>query len=178
MRADANNLWRDADAAVRALQALQFSFCALEEPLSTGDYEGMSRLAAALHTRIILDESLLRAGQLDRLTGPADRWIANVRISKMGGVLRSLKLVRALRDGGFKLIIGAHVGETSVLTRAALTVAHSARDILIAQEGAFGTHLLARDVADPPLMFGPRGVLDTAALSSAAPGLGLALFNV
>ena len=98
VRADANNLWQDADTAIRTLEALGYSFFALEEPLRAGDYEGMTRLAAALETRIILDESLLRADQLDRLPGPAERWIANLRISKMGGVLRSLDLVRALRS--------------------------------------------------------------------------------
>lgn len=175
VRADANNLWQDADTAIRALEALGYSFFALEEPLPAGDYEGMNRLAGALETRIILDESLLRADQLDRLPGPAERWIANLRISKMGGVLRSLDLVRALRSRGLQLIIGAHVGETSVLTRAALTVAHSARDILITQEGAFGTHLLARDVAEPPLMFGPGGILDSSAMNLTAPGFGLAV---
>ena len=175
VRADANNLWQTADDAIRALEALQFRFFALEEPLRTGDYKGMSRLAAALGTRIILDESLVRPDQLDCLPGSAELWIANLRVSKMGGVLRSLEVVQALRSRRINLIVGAHVGETSVLTRAALTVAHSARDILVAQEGAFGTHLLARDVADPPLMFGPGGVLDSAALPRGAPGFGLAI---
>jgi hypothetical protein len=32
----------------------------------------------------------------------------------------------------------------------------------VAQEGAFGTLLLERDVCDPPLMFGASGVLDVA----------------
>ncbi|MGQ0752255.1 MAG: mandelate racemase/muconate lactonizing enzyme family protein [Betaproteobacteria bacterium] len=175
VRADANNLWHSADDAIAALQAVQFPFRALEEPLPAGDYEGMSRLAAALGTRIVLDESLLRSDQLDRLPGSPERWIANLRISKMGGVLRSLDLVRALRECGMPLIIGAHVGETSVLTRAALTVAQSARDLLIAQEGAFGTHLLSYDVAEPPLMFGPGGLLDASLLHADAPGFGLSV---
>jgi L-Ala-D/L-Glu epimerase len=175
VRADANNLWRTAEGALVALQALHFPFFALEEPLPAGDYAGMSRLAAALGTRIILDESLLRPDQLDRLPGPAERWIANLRISKMGGMLRSLELIRALRARGLKLVIGAHVGESSVLTRAALTVAQSARDLLIAQEGAFGTHLLSYDVADPPLMFGAGGVLEASVVRADAPGFGLSI---
>ena len=56
-----------------------------------------------------------------------------------------------------------------MLTRAALTVANSARDILIAQEGAFGTHLLAHDVIDPPLMFGAESSIPALALDG-APG--------
>jgi len=174
VRADANNLWPDADRAIEALQALRYAFFALEEPLRSGDYAGMGRLADACGTRIILDESLLRAEQLERLPPPSERWIANLRVSKIGGLLRSLELVRALRQRGMRLIVGAHVGETSVLTRAALTVAMAAPDLLLAQEGAFGTHLLARDVAEPPLMFGPGGILDGAPLAG-RPGLGLSI---
>jgi L-alanine-DL-glutamate epimerase-like enolase superfamily enzyme len=175
VRADANNLWRDAASALHALETLDFPFFALEEPLRAGDYAGMDQLAAALGSRIILDESLLRSAQLAQLAGSAERWIVNLRVSKMGGVLRSLELVRELRRRGLRVIIGAHVGETSVLTRAALTIAHGARDIVLAQEGAFGTHLLARDVAEPPVMFGPGGILDTTALNLTAAGFGLTI---
>ncbi|MGH6611049.1 MAG: hypothetical protein ACRECQ_12415, partial [Burkholderiaceae bacterium] len=83
------------------------------------------------------------------------------------------QLARALRRREVRLIVGAHVGETSVLTRAALTVANCSRDILLAQEGAFGTHLLAHDVVDEPIMFGAGGVLDAATIP-AGNGFGLA----
>lgn len=87
---------------------------------------------------------------------------------KNGGLIRSLELARAAGQRGLHLIVGAHVGETSVLTRAALSVARSNRTILLAQEGAFGTHLLARDLVERPLMFGVGGVLDTASFDFAA----------
>jgi L-alanine-DL-glutamate epimerase-like enolase superfamily enzyme len=173
VRADANNLWRNPDDAIRALAALSYPFFAVEEPLTSGDYAGMAQIGKTLDMRIILDESLLRPEQLDQLPGSPDRWIANVRVSKIGGVLRTLKLVQALRRHRMKMIVGAHVGETSILTRAALTVAHSARDILIAQEGAFGTYLLARDVTEPPLMFGPGGILDVNDYRLQTSGMGL-----
>lgn len=174
VRADANNLWRDADTAIEYLRSLNFSFCGLEEPLSAGDFAGLGKVAEALATKIILDESLLREDQLKLCESPADRWIVNLRVSKMGGVIRSLRLLKAVRRHGLSVVIGAHVGETSVLARAALTVAHSARDILVAQEGAFGTHLLTRDVAEPPLMFGGGGVIDaTSRRLGSRPGLGL-----
>ena len=174
VRADANNLWGDADAAMEDLRALGFPFLALEEPLAAGDLRGMERLAEALDTRIILDESLLRSDQLASLGRGAGRWIANLRVSKVGGLLRALELVRQVRQAGLAMIVGAHVGETSLLTRAALTVASCGHDILLAQEGAFGTHLLTHDVVEPPIMFGAGGILDAAALGLAtAPGLGI-----
>ena len=55
---------------------------------------------------------------------------------------------------GIPIIVGAQVGETSILTRAALTVASTFRDILLAQEGGFGTYLLKHDIVEPSLMIG------------------------
>lgn len=174
VRADANNLWQGQEAAIEALRALRFPFFAVEEPLQAADYAGMAGIADALDAKIILDESMARPAQLDALPAPASRWLVNLRVSKMGGALRSLEFLDRARQHGAGIIVGAHVGETSVLTRAALAVASAAGDSLVAQEGAFGTHLLERDVAEPPLMFGAGGVLDTDAFPALdAPGLGL-----
>ena len=175
VRADANNLWNDAAVAIDDLEALEFGFLALEEPLRAGDYAGMAHIALTLDTRIILDESMARQGQLAGLPGPAERWLVNLRVSKMGGLLRSLEFLEQARRQGLRVIVGAHVGETSLLTRAALTVARAAGDALVAQEGAFGTHLLERDVVEPPLMFGPGGILEAAAALGTTPGWGLAI---
>lgn len=163
VRVDANNLWSDADEAIRFLRLLDYPFFAIEEPLGPNQYDQLARMSDALGCRIILDESLLRVDQLAALPDPTTRWMINVRVSKMGGLLRSLSVVDVARPSGHGIIVGAQVGETSLLTRAALTVARAAGDALVAHEGAFGTKLLARDVCDPPLMFGQGGVLDTAA---------------
>jgi L-alanine-DL-glutamate epimerase-like enolase superfamily enzyme len=176
VRADANNLWKDDDTAIRDLAALDYPFFAVEEPLRTGDYSGMRRLALALDTHIILDESMLRVDQLHHLDGSDVHWIANVRVSKMGGLLRSLEFIEAARGRGLSIIVGAHVGETSLLTRAAMTVAMQASDLLLGQEGAFGTHLLSSDIVDRPVMFGRGGALHVAAEGlGSLPGLGLSV---
>lgn len=176
VRADANNLWPSADAAIPALRALEFPFFAIEEPLPAGDFEGMRAIGRVLGVKIILDESLLRMSQLEGLGADADRWIVNVRVSKMGGLLRTLDLLRAARRHGIKVIVGAHVGESSLLTRAALAAAAASGELLVAREGAFGTHLLASDVVAHPIMFGAGGRLDVTALQlSGAPGLGLSI---
>ena len=163
VRVDANNLWSDADEATQFLRSLDYPFFAIEEPLGPNQYDQLARIVDAIGCRIILDESLLRVEQLAALPEPPARWLINIRVSKMGGLLRSLRVVDAARRSGLGIIVGAQVGETSLLTRAALTVARAAGDALVAQEGGFGTRLLARDVCDPPLMFGQGGVLDTSA---------------
>lgn len=174
VRVDANNLWRTADEAIAFLQALDYPWSGVEEPIAPGEYAELARIAAQLGCKVILDESFLRASQIDLLAGDPDAWIINLRVSKMGGLLRSLTVAASARDAHVGLIVGAQVGETSVLTRAALAVAHASRDILVAQEGAFGTLLLERDVCDPSLTFGAGGVLDVAAYPALErPGFGL-----
>lgn len=173
VRADANNLWPDADAAIQSIKVLDYPFWAIEEPICVGDYDGLLRLAVTLGTRVILDESLLRVSQLAMLGDLRKHCVANLRVSKMGGLLRSLEMLRALRVLDIPVIVGAHVGESSLLTRAGLTVAFAAGDALCGQEGAFGTNLLQYDVAEPPLMFGYGGVLDPAAMGIFGPGWGL-----
>jgi len=174
VRADANNLWPDATRAAAYLSTLGFGFWAIEEPLRAGDYAGMRRLSNATGAKIVLDESICRVDQLGEIEADAATWIVNLRLSKMGGVLRSLAFACAARNRGLKLVIGAHVGETSVLTRAAIAVAQAVGDCVVAREGAFGTHLLQCDVVERPIMFGRGGLLDVAPLAAAsAPGLGL-----
>jgi L-alanine-DL-glutamate epimerase-like enolase superfamily enzyme len=170
-RADANNLWRDADAAVACLNDLDYPFVAVEEPLQAGDYRGMQRVADRCGCSIILDESLTRVDQLRQLPASVP-WVVNLRISKMGGLLRSLAVAEYIRRAGLRMVVGAHVGETSLLTRAALPIANAYRDVLLAQEGAFGTHLLERDPVAPVVMFGPGGVLNAADVPAGA-GWGL-----
>lgn len=169
LRLDANNLWQDAATALYYLSALGAKAFAIEEPLATGSRRELPSLARDLDIAIVLDESLCRIEQLDDFT-PATRWIPNLRVSKLGGLLRTLALVDAASSRGMEMIVGAQVGETSLLTRVALTVARAAGSGLIAQEGAFGTHLLQHDVCTPSLMFGAGGTLD---YRSSEPGWGL-----
>ena len=175
VRVDANNLWADVHVAEMYLRNLGRSFVGLEEPLISRRYAELGQLSEALGCPIILDESLTASDQLRFLEGTADRWVVNVRVSKMGGLLRSLGVVSAARARGIPLIVGAQVGETSLLTRAALVVAQAAGADLLAQEGAFGTFLLERDVCEPSLMFGADGILDPRTYPFDTVGFGLPL---
>lgn len=174
VRLDANNHWRTAEACTAHMKALPGEIFAIEEPLQAGDFAGLARVADELGVRIILDESLLRVDQLDSLDG-TDRWIVNVRVSKMGGLNRSLALAAAAARRGAGIIVGAQVGETSILTRAGLTVMNAVKPHLVAGEGAFGTHLLRRDLTTASLMFGRGGVLSAQDANGNAPGLGLSV---
>ena len=175
VRVDANNLWPEVTAAAAFLDGLGTQLFAVEEPLApAGRVEDLARLADVLDTPVVVDESVTTAAAVSALPPPGARWIVNLRVSKMGGIRRSLAVVDAARTAGVRVIVGAQVGETSRLTRAGLTVAHAAGSNLVAQEGAFGTLLLTYDVCDPPLMFGAGGRLDVRDHPQLlAPGLGI-----
>jgi L-alanine-DL-glutamate epimerase-like enolase superfamily enzyme len=174
VRLDANNLWPNAQPAIAFLRSIERPVFAVEEPVQSGGFTDLAKVARETGLPIILDESVSNTAQLSRLSAMPDTWIVNLRVSKMGGLIRSLDFVAAARAAGLRIIVGAQVGETSLLTRAGLTVAQAAGMSLVAQEGAFGTWLLERDVCDPPLMFGEGGGLAVASHPVlAGPGLGI-----
>lgn len=174
IRVDANNLWNQPGPCIDHLRRLDIDLFAIEEPLAAGDLTGFEEVAAALGTRIVLDESALRVDQLVDLPGDPSMWILNCRVSKMGGVGRSLEAIAAASVAGLGIIVGAQVGETSVLSRAALTVAAAAGHDLVGQEGAFGTFLLRQDFTEAVLRFDRAGRIRAGGqFDPDAPGLGL-----
>ncbi len=173
LRVDANNHWSRPGPCIDFLRALEVPLFGIEEPLRADDHDGFLEIAEAIASPVILDESLLRVEQLAALPGPPQRWTLNCRVSKMGGLIRSLQAADRAAEHGSGLVVGAHVGETSLLTRAALTLVNANRQSVQAQEGAFGTYLLTSDITEGPLMFGRRGRLPLDVLGPI--GLGVAV---
>jgi len=161
IRLDANNLWIDrTEEAGAYLNTLGGRICAVEEPVGRGDAEGLSRVSTATGLPVVLDESLCTSADLAQFKDLPGTYIANVKVSRVGGLIRSLQLIKQLKKMGWPIIVGCHVGETSLLTRAALIPAGAAGQQLIAQEGAYGDYLVEREPVQPMLKFGRHGVLD------------------
>ena len=158
VRADANNLWGSIDSAINYLNDLSFDFIAIEEPIKSKNINDLSVIAEKIDKKIILDESLLRFDQIQELIQSSKNWIVNARVSKYGGLIRSLKIIDELVRLNIDIIVGAHVGETSLLTRTALIMADAATCNLKAQEGGFSTHLLTKDPFEPNLKIGKHGM--------------------
>ncbi|WP_300673577.1 alpha/beta fold hydrolase [Desulfoluna sp.] len=161
IRLDANNLWQeDVAGSIAYIQALKGDFFAVEEPLRAGDADALSQFALETGLPVILDESLCTEADLARYRDLPGRFIANIKISRVGGLLRTQQLMNTLKRMGWDIIIGCHVGETSLLTRCGLVAAAMAGDALIAHEGAFGDYLMDREPASPMLTFGREGALN------------------
>lgn len=159
IRVDANNLWTDATEAIRHVSAIADSIWAVEEPVSQPSFPELNAIAQATGIQVILDEAVLTQSDLEPYLECPHRFLLNLRISKCGGALSSLELAQRCVDAGMSVIVGAQVGETSMLSRAALPVAQFLGPHCVAQEGAYGLHLLQQDVVANPLQFGQGGVL-------------------
>ncbi|MEZ4294036.1 MAG: enolase C-terminal domain-like protein [Polyangiaceae bacterium] len=173
IRLDANNAFgRDAARALAHLRALE-GYWAVEEPLAPGHPEATAHLACSLGVPIILDEALLSPADIHAHAALGADFIANIKVSRAGGLLRALDLVRAARAAGMRVIAGAQAAETSLLTRAGQIVARAAGDSLAGIEGALGARLLAWEPFSPSLQYGTGGLLDLAAQPLSPLGFGL-----
>lgn len=177
LRIDANNYWRSAQDCISYIQQLGRRIWALEEPVAPGDVSAMQEIGEALNVKVILDESFAHRNQLPVYCARPERWIANIRVSKCGGILRSMRLAQECQASGLGIILGAHVGETSLLTRAALAIGQALHRPPLAREGAYGKILLKSDLTNASLQFHYGGRLSPARYGLATKaGLGLEVF--
>ena len=172
VRLDANNMWNSVEDCSNYLEQLPQTFWAIEEPLQSKDFTGLTNLAGRIDAHVILDESVTHTSDLTNYKG--EKWIVNLRVSKLGGIHRAIQVAKVAKTRGLTTIIGAHVGETSILTRAGIVLIQYLKNSQVATEGAFGTHLLTHDLVEEPLQFARNGKVrlpQTNCLKQ--PGLGL-----
>ena len=158
IRLDANNMWQDVESVHAFLNGLPNSVCAIEEPLKVPDWRGLNEWVLQSDVRVILDEHVCILKDLEHVQFPTSM-ILNIRVSKCGGILRSIDLAKRALEIGMPVIIGAQVGESSALTRAGLIVHHALNGEVWGMEGAYGLHLLQEDFFREYYQFGKAGKL-------------------
>ena len=168
LRIDANAAW-SADEAVRQLDALRpFRLEGCEQPVPGQDYAGMAAVTAARIVPVVADESLCSHADGERLARERGCDVFNLRVSKNGGLLNTLRLYRLAEAAGLRCQLGAQVGETGLLSAAGRHVATRLPGIVWC-EGSYGRILLRPDIVEPDVTVGLGGwapALD-------APGLGV-----
>lgn len=174
IRVDANCAWSQEEA-LRQIPALSArGVQVFEQIFPKNADEEMARLQRLFDEQIFLmaDESLTTKTSAERLIRQKACGRFNLKISKNGGLFNTLEVYRLARQNGIECQLGAHFGETSILTAAGILFAAMAGS-LTAVEGGLGTHLLEHDLCSPSLQFDERaGISGLAALLS-SPGLGI-----
>jgi muconate cycloisomerase len=168
LRLDANGAW-SFGRGVEVLNAVaHLDIAAVEQPLARGPVEDLARLRRATPVPIMVDESLVTREDADALIAARAADFFNVRVSKCGGLARSLALAGAATAAGLQIQVGSQVGETAILSAAGRHLA-AALPAVAFVEGSFGTLLLTEDVSVESVQFGHRG--EAPALTG--PGLGI-----
>ena len=173
VRVDANNIWGNGLDCINYLNKLSNQLWSIEEPLLKGNVSEFVKIFEKTGKRIILDESFLKFSDFEEIKKYPEIFIVNLRISKMGGILRSLRIIKEFKKYNFNFILGTHVGETSLLGRAWLLIAENFNELIIAKEGAYSSHLLNNDPASPEIKFGIKGVVNIEDLQIEKTGWGI-----
>jgi len=156
LRLDANGAWKP-DHAVDVLNAVaDFDVAAVEQPLARGGAGELARLRAATAVPLMADESLVTLADAEELIAAGAVDFFNVRVSKCGGLARSIAIAARAVDAGIGVQVGCQVGETAILSAAGRHLAAGLPAVTFV-EGAFGTLLLTEDVSLESVRFGHGG---------------------
>ncbi|HEX8000014.1 MAG TPA: dipeptide epimerase [Pyrinomonadaceae bacterium] len=156
LRLDANGAY-DVPQAKRLLSEMSdLNIASVEQPIARGSLRDLSEVKNHSAIPIMVDESLVTQADARSLIEERACDYFNLRLSKCGGITRTLRLARMAERANLKMQLGSHVGETAILSAAGRHVA-AHLDSLSFVEGSYGQLLLTEDVAHDSISFGHGG---------------------
>ena len=168
LRIDANEAWRCDELAKKLAELTPFNISCVEQPVPEADVEGLADVRSDLNVPIMLDESLCCMDDAARAVRLNLCDAFNLRISKCGGLLRTLRLANQAQKRGIGVQLGCLVGETGLLSAAGRHFACHVSGIRYL-EGSFDRFLVKDRLTAEDLTFRYGG--KAPALSG--PGLGV-----
>ncbi len=156
LRVDANESWSPDECASRISELQPFGIKCVEQPVAHENVAALGNLRKQMTPPIMLDESLCSMIDAERAVagGWCDRF--NLRLSKCGGFIPTLRLAEFGVKHGISYQLGCQVGESAILSGAGRQFATSVAG-LTAVEGSFDKHLMVDCLAYRHLTFGRGG---------------------
>jgi L-Ala-D/L-Glu epimerase len=110
VRVDANTGWT-ADQTIALLPMLRdYGVELIEQPVAADDYDGLARITSVSDIPIIADESCRVDEDVEKLAGKVHG--VNIKFAKCGSVYEALRIVKAARTHGMKLMLGCMIEST------------------------------------------------------------------
>jgi len=168
IRLDANGAYShtEAETFIRGISGLGIT--CFEQPIKRGDVREFASLQMVSPVPLMADESLVTMNDAAELVRARACSFFNLRISKCGGIFRTLRMAKIARAAGIRMQIGCLVGETAILSAVGRTLAAYLPETEHL-EGSFGSYLLCEDVSAEDIRFGRGGRADLLS----GPGLGI-----
>src|SRR5262249_38325345 len=168
LRIDANEAWMPENAAERLRELEPFGVTSVEQPVAHEHVATLADFRKQVRVPVMLDESL--CGKVDAERAVAGGWcdLFNLRLSKCGGFIPSLRLAQFARRHGLDCQLGCQVGETAILSAAGRQFAASVGDLRYL-EGSYDRHLVRESLGTRDITFRWGG------WAKALPGPGLGI---
>lgn len=156
LRVDANEAYTLTDAAerIRALEAVGIG--SVEQPLPVSEDRYLPGIRSQIQTPLMADESVCSLADAERIADGKLFDALNLRLSKCGGFIPTLRIALLARRAGLTCQLGCQVGETGVLSAAGRAFASSVGG-LTAAEGSYDRHLIKRNLIVGNITFGWGG---------------------
>lgn len=166
IRIDANEAWTPENVREKIQELEPFGISSVEQPVPHGQIQCMKEIRSQIKTPIMLDESLCSRVDAERAISNGLCDFFNLRLSKCGGFIPSLRLAQLAKSRGLGYQLGCQVGETCLLSAAGRHFATSVKDIRYL-EGSYDRHLVKEALGVKDITFRWAG------WAEALPGIGL-----
>ncbi|MGA2034445.1 MAG: dipeptide epimerase [Thermoguttaceae bacterium] len=170
LRLDANEAWHAAEVLGKIQPLLAAGISCIEQPVPHAEVEVLADLRRQIQVPLMLDESLTSLADAETAIRLGTCDLFNIRLSKCGGFLASLRLAALAHQAGLGYQLGCHPGETGILSAAGRHWAASVAAVRYL-EGSYDRHLLAELLTQQDVTFGYGGW----APALPGPGLGVTI---
>ncbi|HEV3146089.1 MAG TPA: dipeptide epimerase [Gemmataceae bacterium] len=152
LRVDANESW-SLDEAVEKIRALEpAGITSVEQPVTHENLSSLPGIRKQVRTPIMVDESLCSRVDAERAVSLQACDLFNLRLSKCGGFIPTLRLAQFARQNNLGYQLGCQVGETAILSAAGRHFATSVQGIRYL-EGSYDRHLVQESLGQEDLTF-------------------------
>jgi len=155
----------DANAAFTADTAIQFihyarpiKLSAIEQPVPKDDLVGLKKVSDYSDIPIIADESMYTSKGPFYLIDNDICHGLNIRLSSCGGFRKAYQIYQRARSKQMTIVVGAHVGETAILSFAGRNLAMICQDAKYL-EGSFSKYVIQEDLVEEDISFGTGGMV-------------------
>lgn len=156
VRIDANEAWSANELLDRVAPLRPYRPTALEQPVPHSNVEALAELKDRVGVPIMLDESLCGLPDARHAIERRTADLFNLRLSKCGGLVPSLRLMDLAFRTGLGVQLGCHPGETGLLSAAGRHVASRVSGLRYV-EGSYDRHVLERNLVLEDITFGFGG---------------------
>lgn len=168
IRIDANEAWSPEETVAKVRSLEPYKIASVEQPVCHELVGALRDVRSRIRVPIMLDESLTSVADAEDAIRAGSCDLFNIRLSKCGGFLNSLRLAAMAQAAGLGYQLGCHPGESGILSAAGRHWATTVKNIRFL-EGSYDRHLLKRLLTLEDITFGYGG--RAAALTR--PGLGI-----